>query len=88
MELQKNFRKGINKGLMKILSKMGISTIASYRGAQLFEAIGMAERVVDLCFRGVPSRIEGAGFEDFEADQQNWPRMPGRSASRSIRVVC
>ncbi len=69
VELQKNFRKGINKGLMKILSKMGISTITSYRGAQLFEAVGVASDVVDLCFRGVQSRIEGAGFEDFQNDQ-------------------
>ncbi|WP_290519636.1 glutamate synthase large subunit [Alcanivorax sp.] len=71
VELQKNFRKGINKGLMKILSKMGISTITSYRGAQLFEAIGINSEVVELCFRGVPSRIQGAGFEDFQEDQQN-----------------
>lgn len=68
-ELEKKFRKGINKGLMKILSKMGISTITSYRGAQLFEAVGLASEVVELCFRGVASRIEGAGFADFEADQ-------------------
>ena len=70
IELQKNFRKGINKGLLKILSKMGISTIASYRGAQLFEAVGVAREVVDLCFCGVTSRIEGADFSDFQADQQ------------------
>lgn len=69
IDLQKNFRKGINKGLLKILSKMGISTIASYRGAQLFEAIGVADSVVDLCFRGVQSRIAGADFADFEEDQ-------------------
>src|SRR5690606_31845435 len=70
VELQKNFRKGINKGLLKILSKMGISTIASYRGAQLFEAIGVAREVVDICFRGVQSRIAGAEFVDFEDDQK------------------
>ncbi|KXJ48211.1 glutamate synthase large subunit [Marinobacter sp. Hex_13] len=69
VELQKSFRKGINKGLMKILSKMGISTIASYRGAQLFEAVGIDSEVADLCFRGVASRIQGAGFVDFEGDQ-------------------
>jgi glutamate synthase (NADPH) large chain len=66
----KNYRKGINKGLMKILSKMGISTIASYRGAQLFEAVGLSEEVVDLCFEGTPSRIKGARFEQLEADQK------------------
>ncbi|HEY3700316.1 MAG TPA: glutamate synthase large subunit, partial [Spongiibacteraceae bacterium] len=66
---QTNYRKGINKGLLKILSKMGISTIASYRSAQLFEAIGLAREVVELCFRGVASRIEGATFTDLQADQ-------------------
>tara|TARA_B100000446_G_scaffold33953_3_gene29440 strand:+ start:570 stop:5021 length:4452 start_codon:yes stop_codon:yes gene_type:complete len=65
-----NYRKGLNKGLLKILSKMGISTIASYRGAQLFEAIGLNSDVVDLCFAGTASRVEGAGFEDLEADQE------------------
>ncbi|MDF1822688.1 MAG: glutamate synthase large subunit [Alcanivoracaceae bacterium] len=70
VELQKNFRKGINKGLLKILSKMGISTIASYRGAQLFEAIGISRQVVDVCFCGVQSRIGGAEFSDFQADQE------------------
>jgi len=69
-ELQKNFRKGINKGLLKILSKMGISTIASYRGAQLFEIIGIADEVVDICFHGAVSRIAGADFSDFQEDQQ------------------
>lgn len=63
-----NYRKGINKGLLKIMSKMGISTIASYRGAQLFEAIGLDEDVIDLCFPGTVSRIDGAGFSDLEAD--------------------
>ena len=66
----KNFGKGIDKGLLKILSKMGISTIASYRGAQLFEAIGLNEEVVDLCFEGTASRLKGAGFEHLENDQK------------------
>jgi glutamate synthase (NADPH) large chain len=69
LELHRNYRKGINKGLLKILSKMGISTIASYRGAQLFEAIGLSTEIVDLCFTGVQSRIAGADFSDFEHDQ-------------------
>jgi len=70
IEAKNNYRKGINKGLLKILSKMGISTITSYRGAQLFEAIGLADNVVDLCFKGVPSRIQGADFYDFQQDQE------------------
>ena len=65
-----NYRKGINKGLLKILSKMGISTIASYRGAQLFEAIGLSSEVVNLCFKGVASRIEGVGFCDLQREQE------------------
>lgn len=69
-EVFKYYRKGICKGLLKILSKMGISTIASYRGAQLFEAIGLAEEVVGLSFKGVSSRIKGARFEDLENDQK------------------
>ncbi len=69
-EVFKHYRKGISKGLMKIISKMGISTIASYRGAQLFEAVGLSDEVVELSFRGVASRIKGARFEDLEAEQK------------------
>ncbi|WP_278493066.1 glutamate synthase large subunit [Acinetobacter gyllenbergii] len=67
---QANFRKGIEKGLLKVLSKMGISTVASYRGGQLFEAVGLSSEVVDKCFLGVPSRIQGATFADLENDQK------------------
>jgi glutamate synthase (NADPH/NADH) large chain len=63
------WRKGINKGLYKILSKMGISTIRSYRGAQLFEIVGLADEVVERCFPGAVSRIGGAGFADLAGDQ-------------------
>ncbi|WP_349616378.1 glutamate synthase large subunit [Azotobacter salinestris] len=66
----KYYRKGISKGLLKILSKMGISTVASYRGAQLFEAVGLADEVVELSFRGVASRLKGARFVDLEAEQK------------------
>ena len=68
LKSQQNFRKAIRKGLMKIMSKMGISTVASYRGSQLFEAIGLSDEIVDLCFCGVSSRIAGATFIDFEED--------------------
>lgn len=67
-EYIKNYRKGINKGLFKILSKMGISTITSYRGSQLFEAVGLSKEIVDLCFKGTPTRIEGTRFEHLQAD--------------------
>ncbi len=64
----RNYRKGINKGLYKIMSKMGISTVRSYRGAQLFEIVGLADEVVERCFPGALSRIGGAGFSALEAD--------------------
>ncbi|MBX3693042.1 glutamate synthase large subunit [Dokdonella sp.] len=65
-EIGRSYRHGIRKGLLKILSKMGISTIAGYRGAQLFEIVGLDREIVDLCFPGTPSRIGGAGFADIE----------------------
>ncbi|HSW15386.1 MAG TPA: glutamate synthase large subunit [Solimonas sp.] len=67
--LAQAYRKGINKGLYKIISKMGISTIASYRGAQLFETVGLHDEVVELCFEGTVNRIQGARFADLEAEQ-------------------
>jgi glutamate synthase (NADPH/NADH) large chain len=70
VELMRNYRKGINKGLYKITSKMGISTISSYRGAQLFESVGLHNDVVDMCFRGTTNRLQGANFDDIEADQR------------------
>ena len=73
-EARKNYRKGLNKGLLKILSKMGISTMASYRGAQLFEIVGLDSEVVDLCFRGATSRIQGASFSNIEDDQKRLAR--------------
>ena len=69
-EVFKYYRKGLSKGLLKVLSKMGISTIASYRGAQLFEAVGLSDEVVELSFRGVASRLKGARFVDLEAEQK------------------
>src|SRR5690606_12270208 len=67
---QNNFRKGMENGLLKVLSKMGISTVASYRGGQLFEAGGRSNEVVGGCFVSVPRRIQGATFGDLENDQR------------------
>jgi glutamate synthase domain-containing protein 2/glutamate synthase domain-containing protein 1/glutamate synthase domain-containing protein 3 len=58
-----HFTKAVNKGLLKTFSKMGISTLQSYRGAQVFEAIGLNKQVVDKYFTGTVSRIEGVGLE-------------------------
>ena len=58
-----NFEKAIRKGILKVMSKMGISTVQSYHGAQIFEAIGLAREVVDQYFTGTTSQIEGVGLE-------------------------
>jgi glutamate synthase (NADPH/NADH) large chain len=56
------YRKAVAKGMLKVFAKMGISTLQSYKGAQIFEAVGLNSSVVDLCFAGTASRIEGIGF--------------------------
>lgn len=61
-----NYRKGINKGLMKIMSKMGIACISSYRCSGLFEAVGINDEIMKLCFTNLTSRIQGSNFIDFE----------------------
>jgi len=68
LELGRSYRAGLRKGLFKIMSKMGISTISSYRSSQLFEIVGLADEVVELCFTGTESRVQGADFADLEAD--------------------
>ena len=59
----KNYIKSINKAMLKIIAKMGISTIQSYRGAQIFEAIGLNSQLIEKYFTGTPSRVEGIGIE-------------------------
>lgn len=59
-----NFRNAVCKGIKKILSKMGISTLNSYRGAQIYEVLGISDEVIAKCFEGTPSRIGGVGFAE------------------------
>jgi len=63
-QLKKNYIKAVNDGLLKVFSKMGISTLQSYQGAQIFEIIGLDNAVVDKYFTGVTSRIEGMGLDE------------------------
>ena len=65
---EKNFIKAVGKGLLKVISKMGISTIGSYRGAQLFEAVGLSRNMIDRYFANTSSPIGGADTEDITAD--------------------
>ena len=57
------YRKAVAKGMLKVMAKMGISTLASYKGAQIFEALGLQNDVIDRCFKGTSSRIQGCNFD-------------------------
>ena len=80
-EAQDRFRAAVEAGVLKVMSKMGISTVDSYRGAQIFEVLGLAPEVVDLCFAGTPSVVGGIGWEHLDEDVLTLPR-PGVSRSR------
>ncbi len=77
-EAQDRFQSAIEEGTLKILSKMGISTVDSYRGAQIFEIVGLGSEVVDTCFAGTRSTVGGIGWDALGADvlarhAQAWP---------------
>jgi glutamate synthase (NADPH) large chain len=57
------YRKAVAKGMLKVMAKMGISTLASYKGAQIFEALGLQDEVIERCFQGTNSRIQGCSFD-------------------------
>jgi glutamate synthase (ferredoxin) len=67
-EAQERFQAAVEDGVLKIMSKMGIATVDSYRGAQIFEAIGLDHEVVETCFSGMPSVIGGVGWDVLGAD--------------------
>ena len=67
-EARGQFRAAAEKGLLKILSKMGISTLSSYCGAQIFEALGLGQEVIGACFAGTASPLGGIGFEEIAED--------------------
>jgi glutamate synthase domain-containing protein 2/glutamate synthase domain-containing protein 1/glutamate synthase domain-containing protein 3 len=71
-EAQDRYRAAVEAGVLKTMSKMGISTVDSYRGAQTFEAVGLASEVVDLCFGDTPSVVGGIGWDALGADVLRW----------------
>jgi glutamate synthase (NADH) len=87
-EIIKNYRKAAAKGLLKVMSKMGISTLQSYKGAQVFEAVGLADEVVDKCFTGTTTRIQGTGFEGIYRDLERFHEdaFPPHTTEESILV--
>ena len=75
-------RRGVGKGLLKVCSKMGISTVQSYRGAQIFEAVGLGPRLVDRYFTGTVSRVGGIELPDIADDGRRAATRPRRVARR------
>ena len=67
-ELRQNYISMMEYGFRKVMAKMGISTVSGYRGAQIFETIGLGREVTDFCFRGTPTRLDGIGFAELEED--------------------
>ncbi|MGI5168922.1 glutamate synthase large subunit [Spirillospora sp. CA-253888] len=87
----RNLVKGYGKGVLKVMSKMGVSTVASYTGAQIFEAIGLGAEVVDRCFTGTTSRLGGVGFEVIarevaERHRRAYPPGGNEAAHRTLEV--
>ena len=86
------YRSSIDNGILKVMSKMGISTLQSYKGAQIFEVFGLHSEVIDKCFRGTFSRVQGTTFDllaidVFELHERGWPSHetiipPGMPESR------
>ncbi|HEY7031831.1 MAG TPA: glutamate synthase large subunit [Thermomicrobiales bacterium] len=67
-DVQRNYVHALEHGLLKVSSKMGISTVSGYKGAQIFEAIGIGQELLDRCFAGTPSRLGGIGLAEIETD--------------------
>jgi glutamate synthase (NADPH/NADH) large chain len=84
-----NVIRALGKGLLKIMSKMGVSTVASYTGAQIFEAIGLGDEVVGECFAGTTSRLGGIGFDTLAAETaaRHARAFPARGASPSRQLA-
>ncbi|WP_026405879.1 glutamate synthase large subunit [Actinomadura rifamycini] len=87
----RNLVKAYGKGVLKVMSKMGVSTVASYTGAQIFEAIGLGAEVVDRCFTGTVSRLGGVGFDTLareaaERHRRAYPAGGNDLAHRTLEV--
>ncbi len=85
----RNYAKAVGKGVLKVMSKMGISTVASYTGAQIFEAIGLGEELVDEYFTGTVSRLGGIGLDEVAEEARRrhataYPLRPEEQAHRDL----
>ncbi len=82
---EKNLIKALGKGVLKVMSKMGVSTVASYTGAQIFEAIGLGDEVIGTCFVGTASRLGGVGFSVLAEEAARRAAVAGGGAGLSHR---
>jgi glutamate synthase (NADH) len=90
-QLIENYRHATDNGILKVMSKMGISTLQSYKGAQIFEALGLHHEVIQQCFVGTASRVEGATFEllamdAFEFHERGFPSREVAGDPLMVRV--
>ena len=78
------YRKGVAKGMLKVMAKMGISTLQSYKGAQIFEAVGLADEVIERCFAGTSSRLQGVRLDVLEQESLRRHALgyPGKGRDR------
>ena len=83
----KNLTKALSTGVLKIMSKMGVSTIMSYRGAQLFEAVGLSQEVIDEYFTGTTSRVGGVGLEEIAEEVAIRHRVATRTSGARPRTA-
>ncbi|MCF7893265.1 MAG: glutamate synthase large subunit, partial [Candidatus Omnitrophica bacterium] len=83
---RENYRIAVEKGVKKILSKMGISTLSSYRGAQIFESLGLSDEIINKCFCGTASRISGLNFDQL-AEETILRHRKGYPARNSINLL-
>jgi glutamate synthase (NADPH/NADH) large chain len=90
-QAEKNLIKALGKGVLKVMSKMGVSTVASYTGAQLFEAIGLSQDLVDAYFTGTASRLAGVGIDVLAEEvaarhRRAYPRVASELAHRGLEI--
>ena len=78
------YKKGVAKGMLKVMAKMGISTLQSYKGAQIFEAVGLADEIIQRCFSGTASRVQGVNFEALieESKRRHSMGFPAKDSDR------
>src|SRR5688500_12005093 len=85
-EAYKNYQKAIGNGLLKVMSKMGISTLQSYQSAQIFETLGLGSDVIEKCFKGTISRIEGLCFDDLAQEVLVRHRLAFQKEGTALQV--